>query len=67
MRTKHIVPDTYYITNDNASHKVCSEFDKEQAENTKSPERQKTSFPKQPIKNADFNKSELNEVMTTHK
>ena len=34
--------------------------------NAKNPERQKTSFPKEPVKNADFHKPVLNKIMTTH-
>ena len=33
----------------------------------KSSERQKTSFPKESVENADFHKPTLNKIMTTHK
>ena len=42
------------------------ELDTEQAENTKSPERQKTSFPKESVENADLYKPVSNKIMTTH-
>ena len=38
----------------------------EQAENTKSAERQKTSFPKEQVENADQYKPVLNKTMTTY-
>ena len=37
----------------------------EQAENTKSAERHKTSFPKEQVENADQYKPVLNKIMTT--
>ena len=42
-------------------------FDVEQAENTKSSERQKTTFSKESIENVDFYIPVLNKTMTTHK
>ena len=35
--------------------------------NAKSVEKQKTSFPKEPVENADLYKPVLNKIMTTHK
>ena len=53
-------PDTYYTKNDYTN--VI-----EQAGNLKSAERQKTSFPKEYVENADLHKPVLNKIMTTHK
>ena len=41
-------------------------FDIEQAENRKSAERQKTSFPKEQIENTDLYKPVLNKIMATY-
>ena len=38
----------------------------EQAEITKSGEKQKTSFPKESVRNADLYSPVLNKIMTTH-
>ena len=54
---------------DPKSYKVYEDYiesDTEQAENTKSPERQKTSFPKESVENPDWYKLVLNKIMTTH-
>ena len=48
------------------SQKAYIEFDTKQAENTKNFDKQKTSFPKEQVKNADFNKPVLSKIMTTH-
>ena len=42
------------------------EFDTEQTENTKSAERQKTSFPKESVENAGLYKPVLNKKMITY-
>ena len=39
---------------------------KEQTENTKSTEREKLSFPKDPVEYTDLCKPILNRIMTTH-
>ena len=41
------------------------ELDTEQTENTKCAERQKTSFPKESVENADLYKSVLNKIIIT--
>ena len=41
-------------------------FDTEQAEKTKSAERQKTIFPKESVENTDLHKLVLKRIMTTH-
>ena len=54
---------------DPKSYKVYEDYiesDTEQAENTKSPERQKTSFSKESVENPDWYKLVLNKIMTTH-
>ena len=56
MKTKNRVPDTYYIDNNYAKiYKVYEDYIKfniEQAENTKSAERQKTIFSRKLVENA---------------
>ena len=62
MRT----PGTFYYVNSGKVYKTYIEFDTEQAENTKNSERQKTSFSKESIENADFYKFVFNKIMTTY-
>ena len=47
-------------------YKTYIKFDTEQGENTKSSERQKTSFPKESVENVDPYQLVLNKIMTTH-
>ena len=56
-----------YINNGYANViKSDIEFNTKQTENTKSTERLKASFPKESVKNADFNNQVLNKIMATH-
>ena len=47
-------------------NKAYIESDTEQAKNTRSPERQKTSFPKESVENVDLYIPALSKIMTTH-
>ena len=69
--TEHLATH-YYVNNDYAMLKSLQSlhiivFDVEQAENTKSSERQKTTFSKESIENVDFHISVLNKTMARHK
>ena len=67
---KNTAPDTYYVEQWLYSVKKCiklsSNSTQNRQKNTKSSERQKTSFPKESVKNKDFYKLVLDKVMTTH-
>ena len=64
---KQRVPDTYYINNDNAMQILRTLWMLHRIRhNAKSAERQKTSFPKKSVENADLFKTVLNKKMTTH-
>ena len=69
MRAKHRVPDTYYInndcTNDRKYMKITLNSTQKRQKNTKSAGRQKTSFPKEKVENADLYKPVLNKIMST--
>ena len=59
----HLLPCKQQLCNIN---KAYIESDTEQAENTRSPERQKTSFPKESVENVDLYIPALSKIMTTH-
>ena len=67
MRKKHRVPVTYYTNND---YKNPTKFNKitwnSKQNRQQSAEKQKTSFPKEQIKNGDLRKPTFNKIMTTH-
>ena len=60
---KNGVTDPYCINND---HEAYIKLDTEQAENTKSAERQRTTFPKTPVENEILYKPALNQIMSIH-
>ena len=47
-------------------YKDYIEFDREQAENAKIPERRTNSFPKQQVKNVDLHTPALKKIMTIY-
>ena len=62
QNTRHLLLCKQQLCNIN---KAYIESDTEQAENTRSSERQKTSFPKESVENADFYILALSKIMTT--
>ena len=68
--SKTRVLDTYYINKDSANvikfMKIKSNSTHNRQKTRKSTDRQKITFPKELIENADFFKHVLNKIMTRH-